>query len=237
MELILFTVVCVKWGTKYSAEYVHRLQHMVAKNLPCEYEFVCYTDDPFNLNCKTIPITTDLEIYWNKVALFQPGMFTGEVLYFDLDLVIQNPIDALVRKRDALTGIYTHWDPVITNGRRTRNQERWRYPFNSSVLRWTAQEWYHVWEKFILNKDYYLIEYDGGGDDKFLWHEISGIETFNDVQIYSRLHGMTEKDYEAKQRSYILRTQKEFYYPEAHICLFDGRTTEEHYKGFEHYWS
>jgi hypothetical protein len=38
-------VVCLKWGTKYSAEYVNKLYNMVKRNLTINYEFVCFTED------------------------------------------------------------------------------------------------------------------------------------------------------------------------------------------------
>lgn len=39
------TVVCMKWGTKYGADYVNRLYNMCARNLTIPFKFVCYTDN------------------------------------------------------------------------------------------------------------------------------------------------------------------------------------------------
>ena len=38
-------VICMKWGTKYSSEYVNKLYSMVARNLSVPFRFVCFTDD------------------------------------------------------------------------------------------------------------------------------------------------------------------------------------------------
>ena len=38
-------VVCLKWGNKYSAEYVNKLYSMVKRNLTIDYEFVCFTEN------------------------------------------------------------------------------------------------------------------------------------------------------------------------------------------------
>jgi hypothetical protein len=104
-------------------------------------------------------------------------------------------------------------------------------------MRWKAEDWHHVWEKFDSNRDYYLIEYDGGGDDKFLAYEIEGKGTFDDIKFYSRLHGANEEDCKQWQRIHWQERRRiTFYYPEYHVCLFDGKTTEEHYNGFERYW-
>ena len=38
-------VVCIKWGEKYSAEYVNRLYGMVQRQLSLPHRFVCLTED------------------------------------------------------------------------------------------------------------------------------------------------------------------------------------------------
>ena len=85
-------IICVKWGDKYGPEYVNRLYRMVKKNLNHVFDFYCYTDDPTGLipEVQVIPIPddNDLEVWWNKLALFQAGMFSGLCLYFDVDVVI-----------------------------------------------------------------------------------------------------------------------------------------------------
>ena len=42
-------VVCMKWGTKFSPNYVNILASRVKKNLAGDYRFVCFTDDPTGL--------------------------------------------------------------------------------------------------------------------------------------------------------------------------------------------
>jgi hypothetical protein len=39
------SVVCVKHGTKYPADYVNRLYNMVRRHLPGNWRFICLTDD------------------------------------------------------------------------------------------------------------------------------------------------------------------------------------------------
>ena len=38
-------VICIKWGTKFGADYVNRLYRMVEKNLSIPHRFVCFTDN------------------------------------------------------------------------------------------------------------------------------------------------------------------------------------------------
>ena len=71
---ILRNVVCIKWGDKFSADYVNRLYNMVQRNLTLEHRFICLTEDPTDLNPKieALPLTRDdLEYCWNKLILFE----------------------------------------------------------------------------------------------------------------------------------------------------------------------
>ena len=38
-------VICMKWGSKFGAEYVNRLRSMVVRHLPHPHRFVCFTED------------------------------------------------------------------------------------------------------------------------------------------------------------------------------------------------
>ncbi len=38
-------VVCLKWGDKFNHEHVNKLYHMVCKNLDCDFNFICYTEN------------------------------------------------------------------------------------------------------------------------------------------------------------------------------------------------
>ena len=47
---ILRNVVCIKWGSKYSAEYVNKLHSMLERNLSLHHRFISLTDDSTGLN-------------------------------------------------------------------------------------------------------------------------------------------------------------------------------------------
>jgi hypothetical protein len=93
-------VVCIKWGDKFSADYVNKLYNMVQRNLSLKHRFICLTEDPTDLNpnIEVFPLTrNDLEYCWNKLVLFEKKLYNinGTILFFDLDVVIINPIDDL----------------------------------------------------------------------------------------------------------------------------------------------
>lgn len=92
----ILTVACVyRSGSRlYSARYVEVLRDMVARHLTVPYQFVCLSDDP-GVPCNRIPLITDWPGFYSKLELFRPGLFSGPVLYFDLDTVIHRNIDSI----------------------------------------------------------------------------------------------------------------------------------------------
>ena len=87
-------VLCIKWGDKYTDDYVLRLQAMCARHLP-PHDFVCITDDPVDgVECN--PLLCDLPGWWQKVGLFQRGLFPGWNMFLDLDVVITSSLAPLV---------------------------------------------------------------------------------------------------------------------------------------------
>ena len=102
-------VICLKWGTLYSAEYVNRLYRGVKAHLSRPFRFVCVTDDPRGLvdGVETAPIPPKPEgmvfqgwydkwpnIYI-KLCLFERGLanLEGPTLFLDIDQVIVGDLD------------------------------------------------------------------------------------------------------------------------------------------------
>ena len=100
--------VCIKWGTKYSPNYVNNLYRMVQEHYHDDFTFTCYTDDDTGLNCdvRDIPDVEPLhpkfwfgkENYcWDraKFLVFNSHNFLGfegKWCYLDLDVIIQTDI-------------------------------------------------------------------------------------------------------------------------------------------------
>lgn len=228
----MITVACVKWGDKYSSDYVNRLEKMVAKNLTVKHKFVCITDDITNLECDTILPTNEFELegWWAKMFLYRPGMLSGRVLYLDLDVVIQNNIDELVGYTDSLCGIYTKWNEVETGDDYHYGTLRNKRPFNSSVLTFNAEDYHWVWDHFVSDPNNNIMKYYG--DDKYLAAMIPDIKTFPDEWIYSRLYGIDEyTPCNDKVNLTKFTVQECHYYPERLICILNGPTSEAHYGG------
>lgn len=123
-------VACVKWGRKYGPEYVNILADMVARNCELPYQFWCFTDDGAGLveEVQVRGLPPGLDGWWNKLALFQPGIFPAKtrMLYLDLDVVVTSGIEPLINTR----GIAHDW---MQGG------------YNSSVMVWDAGEHTDAW--------------------------------------------------------------------------------------------
>ena len=97
-------IICIKWGTKYGADYVNKLYGMVSRNITPPFRFVCFTDNTDGIRpeveCQDLPVidypmpvgTTG---QWPKSRLWSEklGNVTGNVLFLDLDVVIVGNID------------------------------------------------------------------------------------------------------------------------------------------------
>ena len=241
----MINVICVKWGTKYSADDVNRLQMNVLKYLNVPHKFWCYTEDPSGLDCDVIymPLENDLEIYWNKLAMFQKDFVKGTCIYFDIDTVIQNNIEPLLEyKCDNLRMIRCYWKgDFVTDGSSLKHKERYDMYVNSSVLVWEAGSLDYIWDYFDANADYYMIKYKG--IDRFLFHEGFNLEYFPEGLIYSRLNGISA-DYNGKHNTFENKVKTKmlpydeidlYYIEDALVCMFNGPTEPWMYDELNHH--
>ncbi len=129
------TVACLKWGTKYSVDYVNILYSMVRRHLSAPHRFVCLTDDPAGIACETLPIVPNLPTWWGKLTLFNHPL-PGRILYLDLDTVIVDGIDGFA----AYDGPFCLIKPFY----RDRG-------FASGVMSIAPDFGRQVWEKFARN--------------------------------------------------------------------------------------
>jgi hypothetical protein len=153
-------VVCVKWGNKYISQYTNVLYSMVKRHTTVPYEFHCITDDPKGLDpqINVIPLPRDpwIKTWWSKLWMFGPQFpLQGNVLYFDLDLIIHNNIDALF---DVKPGKFM----IIRDFNRCRIPD-WKNS-NSSVMRWQTGTMDFLWNEFVADHKKILRRYHGDQD-------------------------------------------------------------------------
>ena len=140
-------VVCVKWGNKYISKYANVLNSMVKRHTTVQYQFHCITDDPNGLdtdiNVIRLPGHPWIKTWWSKLWMFSPEMpLKGNILFFDLDVVIFDNIDPL----------FTH-NPgkfnIIRDFNRCRVKD-WKQS-NSSCMRWESGTMDHLYTNFVSN--------------------------------------------------------------------------------------
>jgi len=140
------TIVCLKWGDKYSPQYVNVLYSMCKRHCTIPFEFVCLTENPQGLSSgiivKPLP-KVPLQGWWMKPFVFsKDNDFAGEVLFLDLDIVIYENIDKLWE--------YFTSDFIIIRDFTRSTNRNWQ-KFNSSVFKFTATNYHWVWDDFLEN--------------------------------------------------------------------------------------
>lgn len=141
---------------KYGPEYVEILYDMIRRNLAygTKGQFYCLTDQPDELPTGIMKVPTPgFEGWWNKIGLFQPGLFpAGErVWYFDLDMCIVRALDALMAYDGPMMAMRDHWPHDGCLG--------------STVMTWRAGEMDHVWHAYQMRGCPTNIH---GGDQEFI---------------------------------------------------------------------
>tara|TARA_B100000214_G_scaffold350601_1_gene304388 strand:+ start:890 stop:1465 length:576 start_codon:yes stop_codon:yes gene_type:complete len=189
----MIDVYCVNVGTKYTREFDEKLKDSVAKHLTLEHTFTCVTDKPEKAYDK--PVThPQLRGVFHKLSLLQ---FTGNCLFFDLDILINNNINFLASNFDGLTLVNSSpWKQQSLKEplkfRVTQNTL-----VNSSIMRWSDQR--HVFEKFIQRRDLYVRLYSG--IDRYIYNEQVKYNYFMGDQISSWQEGV-------KHNTILLHNQK-----------------------------
>jgi hypothetical protein len=136
-------VVCLKWGDKYNSNYVNTLKNMVDRNTTVDYEFVCFTDNGNGIDpgIRVLPLPKlPIQGWWYKPWFFSPDLpINGNILYFDLDVIIFKNIDHL--------WTYEPDRFVICRDFNRHLRPDWK-KMNSSVWRLKSGTNHHVWEDF-----------------------------------------------------------------------------------------
>ena len=189
----MIDVYCVNVGTKYSRDFDFKLKESIAEHLTLEHRFTCITDKPEKDYDR--PIThPELQGVFHKLSLLQ---YTGNCLFFDLDIEVNGNVDFLANEFNGLTLVNSSpWKQQSLKEplkfRVTQNTL-----VNSSIMRWSDQR--HVFEKFIKHRDLYVRLYSG--IDRYIYNEDVKYKYFTGDQISSWKEGV-------KYNTILLHNQK-----------------------------
>jgi hypothetical protein len=106
--MAVLNVVCVQTGNYLGRglEYVRNLHRMVEEHLSLPHRFVCLTDSPIRgIDC----IASKHEGWWEKLRIFQPGLFSGRVMFLDLDTLILGNIDHVASYDGHFATLHDFW--------------------------------------------------------------------------------------------------------------------------------
>jgi len=156
-------VVCLKYGDKYSASYVNRLYNMVQRNLSLDHEFICYTEDPTDIDSgiriEPLPALA-VQGWWFKPMFFNPELgLKGIILFLDLDIVIFENINNLFEYMPGKFCIIRDFNRHLIKN----------YPkFNSSIFRLETGQHSNIYSEFI--RDISSITRRFQGDQDWIRH-------------------------------------------------------------------
>ena len=147
----------MKWGTRYGADFVNRLEAAVQRNTNRDTQLVCLTDDPSGIQdsvrCEAIPdidLPDDLIITpWRKLVLWKDKLvgLSGDVLFLDLDLVITGNLDEMFDFEPGRFCVIENWtQPGKNIG-------------NTSCFRWNIGSHTHIFDRLETEQTRILSTY------------------------------------------------------------------------------
>lgn len=170
-------VLCMKWGTLYSAEYVNVLHNACKKNISGDFRFVCLTNEADGLQAgiESYPIPDigleERHYYhgaWPKIAVFSKDLYglQGRALFIDLDTVIWGTLDELFEVPGELVAINNAvWDKNQSKAPVTRTM--------SSVFAFDLGKLGYVVSKLQANRDALIKKHDI--EQEYLHHAVENI--------------------------------------------------------------
>ena len=232
----MVNIVCVKYGTKYTASHVNRLYEMVRRNTSLPFLFYCLTDNGLELHpdiiVRDLDLNLDLESFWYKFCIFDSSLYLDDVptFYFDLDIIIQNNIDHL----------FNHPEKSIKISYSGELKEpdllKWPTAVNSSMMLFIPSKTDYIREGFLKDPDYNIIQY--GGVCRYLWQihkgELDFFIPMKDYYSFIRIPqivkdmGDPHKKYRTKERfvtiDHLGRKSycSGYYIPHLPICILNG---------------
>ena len=185
-------ILCVKHGTKYSADYVNKLYNMISRHCTLPFKFFCLTDNPndINPNVHTIELPRFLSGWWCKPYIFSDQLpINGTILYLDLDLVIAQNIDNMF--------LYCPNDWCVIRDFTRHIRPDWK-KYNSSVIRFRSGQLNKLWSDY--SKDYKGIQARFFGDQDWLY----------DASNRANMPGQLFPDNWVRSWKWEIRRSKEF---------------------------
>jgi hypothetical protein len=164
INIFMINCACLIHGDAYKWEYVEKLNSMLSRNFSQPVSLHVFTEASRHVPDSMIKHSlTDWpgvhgarKAWWYKLQMFDPDNFAGQLLYFDLDVVISGNLDWI-----------THLPPSYfwtIRDFKYLQRPTWQ-GINSSVMYWNTLKHSNVWNSFQkANLADTMIKYKGDQD-------------------------------------------------------------------------
>ena len=214
----------LKWGEKYSHEYVNRLHTLLCENIDIPFHLSCWTDDTKGIKkeieCRDIrelrPYDTDRVFTYEKLMLIDrdEAEING---WIDLDIHINKNVTKLVsRPHPNITFIWNYWNDFNTMSLRPYGKGSSCH-VNSSFVFWdkgtaswlreyTERNWekiawtYKSLDKYLFYQHARKKKLSFWGEGCFTNYNVNGIggygTIFNTSHLFNNKISVDKKHYE-----------------------------------------
>jgi len=188
----MYNVYSVLVKPKYSVRDVKKINGLCHRYIPGKFKHYCLTDDTEQFAgenfCELIDIKKyELDIWWNKMILFEQGICPKDeiCLFFDLDSTIINSLAPILSNYNGKLTLATN--PHKLNRQFISSIMYHKYGkyytmMNSSFMMWKGDHNIDLWEKFANNADYYCSKYILG-NDQFMTFEYDNFHLLDEKYI------------------------------------------------------
>lgn len=180
-------IICMKWGTLYSSEYVNVLYSAVKANITGPFRFVCLTDDTTGIfdcvECYSIPDIPAKDVYkktgsWPKLTVFKQDLYglKGRALFIDLDSVILGKLDGMFEVEGEIV-LIREWKRFIDYFR------RWKINGQTSIFAFDLGKLSYLYNAFMADPSLAMNSFRS--EQRFVTHHAKEMVFWNHPQIIS----------------------------------------------------
>ena len=182
-----YIVMCMKWGTLYSADYVNVLFNAVKKHLTAPFRFVCLTENTAGIDtgveCYPIPDPGLGQKYygrggWPKLFLHKADLYglQGRGLFIDLDSIVCGDLQPMLQAPGGIV--------LIREWRRFADYFR-RYQLNGAtgVFAWDIGSQPQIHDRFIADPAKVTLDYRS--EQRFVTDNAADIRFWQPLDVIS----------------------------------------------------
>jgi len=150
-------IICMKWGERYSSDYVNRLYRSCRRNIIGPLRFICFTDNGADIleeiEIRPLPeITLPKNVQWTgwqKISVWQYPLLDlkGDVLFLDIDLLVTGSLDAFFDFAPNEYCVIENWTQLGQS------------IGNTSVFKFPAGRFKHVYDNLMKNTEKCLKQF------------------------------------------------------------------------------